>query len=125
MDQSKGEASSKSKLEELTAVAANDKDCDEASFAIIDAVDFEETISRQAAARAAKFANRPRLTDDELQQAIRELERQESVLRFRPFKLALKVFIGAGIFAGIMFYMLAEDLRLPFPSASAPLDTRR
>jgi hypothetical protein len=125
MDQSKAKSSSKSKPEELTAVAASDRDSGEPSFAIIDVVDFEGAISRQAAARAAKFANRPRLTDDELQQAILELERQESLLRLRPFKLVLKVFIGARIFVGIMFCMLGEDLRLPFPSASAPLDTRR
>ena len=125
MDQSKGEASSKSKPEGHTAIAANDQDCDGPSFTIEDAVDFEGAISRQAAARVARYANRPPLTDDELRQAIRELERQESLLRLRPFKLALKVFIGAVIFAGIMFYTLGADLRLPFPSASAPQDTRR
>ena len=122
MDQSKVEASTKGTPEEITAVAANDQ---EPSFTIEDAVDFKEAISRQAAARAARFANRPRRTDDELRQAIREFERQERLLRLRPFKLALKVFIGALIFAGIMFYMLGADLRLPFPSASAPLDARR
>jgi hypothetical protein len=125
MDQSKVGASSKGMPEEITAVAANDQDCDEPSFTIEDAVDFKDAISRQAAARAARFANRPPLTVDELRQAIREFERQERLLRLRPFKLALKVFIGALIFAGIMFYMLDADLRLPFPSASAPLDTRR
>jgi hypothetical protein len=125
MDQSKAEASSKSKPQELIEIAASNQDPEEPSFAKIDAVDFEGAISRQAAARAAKFANRPRFTDDELRQAIRELERQGSLLRLRPFKLALKVFIGAGIFAGIMFYLLGADLRLPFPSASAPPDTRR
>jgi hypothetical protein len=123
MDQSKGEASSKSKPEGHTAIVANDQDCDGPSFTI--AVDFEGAISRQAAARVARYANRPPLTDDELRQAIRELERQERLLRLRPFKLALKVFIGAVIFAGIMFYTLGADLRLPFPSASAPQDTRR
>jgi hypothetical protein len=125
MDQSKAKASSKSKPEELTVVAARDQGSGEPSFAIIEAVDFEGAISRQAAARAAKFANHPRLTDDELRQEIRELERQESLLRLRPFKMALRIFIGAGIFAAIMFFMLDADLRLPFPSASAPLDTRR
>jgi hypothetical protein len=125
MDQSKVEGSSKGMPEEITAVAANDQDRDEPSFTIEDAVDFKEAISRQAAARAARFANRPPLTDDELRQAIREFERQERLLRLRPFKLALKVFIGALIFAGIMFYMLGADLRLPFPSASAPLDAQR
>jgi hypothetical protein len=106
MDQSKVEASSKSKPEELTAVAANDQDSDEASFTIEDADDFEGAISRQAAARVARYANRPPLTDDELRRAIRELERQEHLLRLRPFKLALKVFIGALIVAGFMSYML-------------------
>jgi hypothetical protein len=125
MDQSKVEGSSKGMPEEITAVAANDQDRDEPSFTIEDAVDFKEAISRQAAARAARFANRTPLTDDELRQAIRNVERQERLLRLRPFKLALKVFIGAGIFAGIMFYTIGADLRLPFPSASAPLDTRR
>ena len=111
--------------EEVTAVAASYQDCDEPSFTIEDAVDFKETISRQAAARVARFAKRPRRTDDMLRQAIREFERQERLLRLRPFKLALKVFIGAVIFAGIMLYMLGANLRSPFPSASAPLDTRR
>jgi hypothetical protein len=82
-------------------------------------------ISRQAAARVARYANRPPLTDDELRQAIRELERQERLLGLRPFKLALKVLVGALIFAGIMFYPLGADLRLAFPTASAPQDTRR
>jgi hypothetical protein len=125
MDQSKVGASSKGMPEEITAVAANDQDCDEPSFTIEDAVDFKDAISRQAAARAARFANRPPLTVDELRQAIREFERQERLLRLRPFKLALKVFIGALIFAGIMIYTLGADLRLPFPSVSAPQDTRR
>jgi len=111
--------------EEITAVAANDQDCDEPSFTIEDAVDFKEAISRQAAARAARFANRPPLTDDMRRQAIRKVERQELLFRLRPFKLVLKVFIGAVIFAGIMFYTIGADLRLPFPSASAPSDTRR
>jgi len=125
MDQSKVEASSKGMPEEVTAVAANDQDCDEPSFTIEDAVDFKEAISRQAAARAARFANRPPLTDDMRREAIRKAERQERLFRLRPFKLVLKVFIGAVIFAGIMFYTIGADLRLPFPSASAPPDTRR
>jgi hypothetical protein len=124
MDQSKVEASSKGMPEEVTAVAASYQDCDEPSFTIEDAVDFKETISRQAAARVARFAKRPRRTDDMLRQAIREFERQERLHRLRPFILAL-VFIGAVIFAGIMFYTIGADLRLPFPSASAPPDTRR
>jgi hypothetical protein len=124
MDQSKVEASSKGMPEEVTAVAASYQDCDEPSFTIEDAVDFKETISRQAAARVARFAKRPRRTDDMLRQAIREFERQERLHRLRPFILAL-VFIGAVIFAGIMFYTIGADLRLPSPSASAPPDTRR
>jgi hypothetical protein len=124
MDQSKVEASSKGMPEEVTAVAASYQDCDEPSFTIEDAVDFKETISRQAAARVARFAKRPRRTDDMLRQAIREFERQERLHRLRPFILAL-VFIGAVIFAGIMFYTIGADLRLPFPSAGAPPDTRR
>lgn len=110
--------------EEVTAVAANDQDCDE-PFTIEDAVDFKEAISRQAAARAARFASCMPLTDDELRQAIRKVERQERLFRLRPFKLVLKVFLGAVIFAGIMFYTIGADFRLPFPSASAPPDTRR
>ena len=125
MDQGKVEASSKGMPEEVTAVAANDQDCDEPSFTMEDAVDFKEAISRQAAARAAKFANRPPLTDDVRRQAIRELERQERLFRLRPFKLVLKVLIGAVILVGIMFYTLGTDLRLPFTSASAPPDARR
>jgi hypothetical protein len=125
MDQGKVEASSKGMLGEPTAVAGNDQDYDELSFTIEDAVDFKEAISRQAAARAAKFANRPPLTDDVRRQAIRELERQERLFRLRPFKLVLKVLIGAVILVGIMFYTLGTDLRLPFTSASAPPDARR
>jgi DNA topoisomerase VI subunit B len=81
MDQSKVEASSKGMPEEVTAVAANDQDCDEPSFIVEDAVDFKEAISRQAAARAARFANRPPLTDDMRRQAIRKVERQEYICR--------------------------------------------
>ena len=125
MDQSKVEASSKGMPEEVAAVAANDQDCDEPGFTIEDAVDFKEAISRQAAARVARYANRPPLTDDELRQAIRKFERRERLLRLRPFKLVLKVFIGSVIFAGIMFYTIGADLQLPFPSASAPPDTRQ
>jgi pyocin large subunit-like protein len=123
MDHSKGEASPKSIPQKLTRVAPNNPDNDEPSHNL-DAVDaFKETISRQAAARAARYANRPPLADDARQQAIRELDLQERLSRLRPFKLVLKVFIGAVIFAGIMFYTLGIDLGLPFPSASAPPDT--
>jgi hypothetical protein len=124
MDQGNVEASSKGVLGERTAVAGNDPDNDERSFAIEDAVDFKEAISRQAAARAARFANRPPLTDDARRQAIRELERQERLLRLRPLKLVLKVLIGALIFAGIIFYACGTDLRLLFTSARAPPDAR-
>jgi hypothetical protein len=124
MDQGKVEASSKSKLGELTAVGVDHQDYDEPSF-IEDAVDFKEAISRQAAARAARFANRPRLTVDVRRQKIRELERQERLIRLRPFKLVLMVLIGAVIFAGIMFFTLGTDFRLPFTSASTPPDARR
>jgi hypothetical protein len=106
MDQSNVEASSKSKPEEPRAVAANDQDSYEANLATEYARDFEGAISRQAAARVARYANRPPLTDDEFRRSIRELEHQERLLRRRPFKLALKVFIGALIFAGFVFYML-------------------
>jgi hypothetical protein len=122
MDQSKGEASPKSIPEKLPA-AANNTGYDEPNHNL-DAVDaFKEAISRQAAARAARYANRPPLVDDARQQAFRELDLQERLSRLQPFKLVLKVFIGAAIFAGIMFYTLGIDLRLPFPSASAPPDT--
>ena len=122
MDQSKGEASPKSIPEKLPA-AANDPDYDAPNYNL-DAVDaFKEAISRQAAVRAARYANRPPLADDARQQAFRELNLQERLSRLHPFKLVLKVFIGAAIFAGIMFYTLGIDLRLPFPSASALPDT--
>lgn len=123
MDQSKGEASSKNMPEELPAAAANNPDPDEPSHNIGAEDAFKEALSRQAAARAARFSNRPPLTDNARQQAIRELELQERLFRLRPFKLALKVLVGAVIFAGIILYTLGIDLRLPFPSASAPPDT--
>jgi hypothetical protein len=123
MDHSKGEASSEIVPEKLTPVAANSPDYDERSHNI-DTVDaFKEAISRQAAARAARFADRPPLADDARQQAMRELDLQERRSRLSPFKLVLEVFIGAVIFAGITGYTLGIDLRLPFPSASALPDT--
>jgi hypothetical protein len=77
MDQSKGEASPKNIPEKLTRVASNNPDYDEPGHNL-DAVDaFKEAISRQAAARAARYANRPPLADDALQQAIREFDLQE------------------------------------------------
>jgi len=95
----------------------------EASSAKDDIEAFGRAISLQAAARAARYANRPPLADDARQQAIRELDLQERLSRLRPFKLVLEVFIGAAIFAGIMCYTLGIDLRLPFPSTSALPDT--
>jgi hypothetical protein len=98
MDHSKGEASSEIVPEKLTPVAANSPDYDERSHNI-DTVDaFKEAISRQAAARAARFADRPPLADDARQQAMRELDLQERRSRLSPFKLVLEVFIGAVIF---------------------------
>jgi hypothetical protein len=84
---------------------------------------FWQAISLQAAARTARYANRPPLADYARQQAIRELDLQEPFSRLRPFKLVLEVIIGAVIFAGIMCYTLGIDLRLPFPSTSALPDT--
>jgi hypothetical protein len=108
MDRGKVEASSKGALGKRTAVAGNDPGNDGPSFTTEDAVGFKEAISRQAAARAARFANRPPLTDDERRQKIRELERQERLIRLRPFKLVLEVLIGSVIFAGIIFYTLSK-----------------
>jgi hypothetical protein len=94
----------------------------EASSAKDDIEAFGRAISLQAAARAARYANRPPLAGD-ARQAIRELDLQERLSRLRPFKLVLEVFIGAAIFAGIMCYTLGIDFRLPFPSTSALPDT--
>ena len=67
---------------------------------------FTQAISLQAAARAA----RPRLTDFELQQAIREIDLQERVSRHRSFKFVLAFAIGAALLAGIMYYSLGINL---------------
>ena len=88
-----------------------------------EADEFTQAISLQAAARAARFANRPPFTDDARQRAIQEFDRQERhSRRLRRLKPMLALVIGAAVFAGIMYYTLGIDLRSPFPSASALSD---
>jgi hypothetical protein len=85
-----------------------------------EADEFTQAISLQAAARAARFANRPPFTDDARQRAIQEFDRQERhSRRLRRLKPMLALVIGTAVFAGIMYYTLGIVLRSPFPSASA------
>jgi hypothetical protein len=100
-----------------------DQDRGEPRYDVDEADVFTQAISVQAAARAARFATRPRLTYFELQEAFRKIDLQERLSRLRSFKLVLAFAIGAAVYAGIMYYTAGINLRSPLLSPSALAET--
>jgi len=79
---------------------------------------FGNAISRQAEARAARYAIGFRRL--EIERRIRDFEREQRLSLGRSFNLVLAFTLGVVVYAGIMYVILGTQLHSPPPSATLP-----
>ncbi len=82
---------------------------------------FGEAISRQAAARAARYAIGSRAISEGIQHGHRDIERKERLSLGRSLNLMLVFALGVAVYAAIIYFTLGRHLHSPVPSPNATL----
>jgi hypothetical protein len=79
---------------------------------------FSNAISRQAEARAARYAIG--FGRREIERKIRDFEREQRLSLGRSFNLVLTFTLGVAVYAGIMYVILGAQLHSPLPTPPLP-----